>query len=259
MLQRLLMQWVVIVLVLGSGSAKAVASYEDIWWDANQSGMGFFIGQQGTRLGIGWFHYGSGGEATYLLLAGDLVNGTVSGDLERSTGPQPGVGYNAGQVVRVKAGTASVTFNSRNSATFSYNYDGRTGSIPLTRMTYADAGIVGGTWPFVAISNVTGCSNPDDNGVFVDSGVLTIGSYSGGQQSTTIRFDGDQGDTCNVTTTLNREGSLITGSGTLTCGYQGSGTLTYTTWVVEDRFMNSEYSIRFAQCTIDAKFSSIRQ
>ncbi len=241
-----------------SAEAAAAWDYEDIWWDASQSGMGFFIGHQGNVVGVGWFHYGSDGKATYLLLSGNLVNGVVTSNLERSTGPQPGLSYDPNQVVRTPVGTATLTFNSATSATFSYNYDGRSGTMNLTRMSFADTTIPSGTWPFAGITVQSNCVNPQDNGTYIDSGLITVGAPAGGQQPLNIAF-GD-GTTCTMTpTTISRSGSLIAGTASMSCmGLTGTGN--FTTRLVGDQFMNSEFSFQMpGSCSMTARASAVKQ
>lgn len=217
---------------------------QDIWWNAGQSGMGFFIGHQGSRLGIGWFHYGSDGKASYLLLSGDLVNGTVQGNLERSTGPQPGSGYDAGQVVREIVGTASLTFHSQNSATFSYNYDGRSGSMDISRMTFSTNGYAAGTWRAANSGVSSGCTVAEDNGEWEDAATLTIGALSGNQQTITMTRPGTDGD-CTMTLTPTRTGSLITANGSIACPELPTpGTITTTTRPIGDNYMLMEYTVQ---------------
>lgn len=247
-----------IVMACLSGGAGAAWDYEDIWWDANQSGMGFFVGHQGNRVGVGWFHYADDGKATYLIFSGDLVNGTAQGNLERSTGPVPSPSYDPNQVVRTNVGNATLTFNSADSATFSYSYDGRAGTMNLTRMTFSDTTVSSGIWPFVGITVETNCSEPGSV-TYLDNGLITVSAPgTGGQQTLTIAFEDD--DTCTVTpTSIYRAGSLLFGNASVACGY-GSGTGSFTTRLVGDRFMNSEYSLQMSGgCTLETKMSAIKQ
>jgi hypothetical protein len=258
MKHKLLSAAVATMMACLSGSALAAWDYEDIWWDASKSGMGFFIGHQGNTVGVGWFHYGSDGKATYLLFSGNVVNGVVNSNLERSTGPLPGAGFDPNQVVRTSVGTATLTFNSANSATFNYNYDGRTGTMNLTRMTFSDATIPSGSWPFVGITTQTNCPNPQDAGVYLDTGMITVGAPAGGLQTLTIAFS--DGVTCTLNpTVMSRSGSLIAGTANMTCmGISGTGT--FTTRLVGDQFINTEFAFQIpGGCATTAKASAVKQ
>ena len=221
-----------------SSGTYAAADYQDIWWDANQSGMGFFIGHQENRLGIGWFHYGSDGKAAYLLLSGDLVNGVVEGSLERSTGPQPGSDYNAGLVQRQYVGTATLTFHSDNSATLNYNYDGRNGMMALTRMTFAGASF-SGNWAISETGANSGCTNSAMNVAWTNHGTMSFASSGNLQTSTYARADGS---ICTSTFSASRSGSLVTGSGTTSCSDGGQGSNNFSSRTIGTNYFINEYT-----------------
>jgi hypothetical protein len=230
-----------IALSLMLAAASPVVSavdYQDIWWDPNQSGMGYFVGQQDDQLGIGWFHYGSDGKAAYLLLSGKLSNGVVDGQLERSSGPAPGSGYNAAQVVREKVGTATLRFNDANSATLSYSYDNRSGTMNLSRMTF-NSPWLSGSWQVQVEDVSSACSNPSDNGLYQATATQTFGAVSGTQQPITI--DSGGGNVCTFTVTPTRVGSLITGTGNFSCASGGRGIFTETTRIVDGQYLITEF------------------
>ncbi|MDR2031876.1 MAG: hypothetical protein LBP86_06435 [Azoarcus sp.] len=125
------------------------ADYTDWWWDPAQNGMGFNIDQQGNTVAVAWYHFDSNRKSTYLVLAGELKNGQVSGALDRVTGPEPGPGYSANAVQHSSPGNATITFHGDNRATFAYNYDGKSGSIDLERFIFAvpeTRGVYHGWW-----------------------------------------------------------------------------------------------------------------
>lgn len=127
-------------LLMGNSHA---ADYQDFWWNPAMSGMGWNIGQQNNTVVMAWYHYGVDGKSTFLVMAGNLNGNKVEGTLNRTSGQPPQANYNPANVIQVAVGTASLEFTSSNSAVFTYNYDGRSGSINLERFTFSISNLTG--------------------------------------------------------------------------------------------------------------------
>ncbi len=127
-----------LAILLGAGSANA-ADYQGWWWSAATDGMGLNVVQQGDTMGVAWYHFDENRSPSYVLLAGKLVDGVLSGELQAASGPPPGPGYNPADVMRNAIGTATLTFkpsepgSDQTTATFEYTLNGRNGSFELAR------------------------------------------------------------------------------------------------------------------------------
>jgi hypothetical protein len=119
-------------------SATAVtANYEDWWWNDQQSGHGLNIGQQNDVLFVAWFTYDETGAGMWLTMSGTLVGTRLVGDWVRTTGPALGTAFDPTKVVRTVVGTGTLTFGSLHTATLDWTVNGKSGSVQLTRMSWA--------------------------------------------------------------------------------------------------------------------------
>ena len=138
MKQKILSALCAVSMTVGmSGSVMAVqGNYDDWWWNPAMSGMGLSVGQKDDTLVVAWYHFDADQQPIYLMLSGRLEGNVLSGPLFRTKGPQPGLGYDPRKVQRIPAGTASIEFQGTNQAILNYNYEGRSGQIPLQRYVY---------------------------------------------------------------------------------------------------------------------------
>ncbi|GHT93237.1 hypothetical protein FACS1894116_04830 [Betaproteobacteria bacterium] len=114
------------------------ANYSGVWWNPTLSGMGFNFLHEGNTVAVTWYHYDDNSNSTFLNLSGNLNGTTLSGKLYRSHGTPPGPLYNASAITTTEVGSATLTFNSDNQATFAYNYDGKQGSFSVERFGFGD-------------------------------------------------------------------------------------------------------------------------
>ena len=108
----------------------------DLWWGGpSQNGWGITVRQQGDTLFSVWFTYDANGNRMwYVMPGGSWTSGdTYEGNLYRTGGP-PWLGktYEQSKLQVFNSGTYKFQFNS-GGATFTYNADGFSGSIPLVR------------------------------------------------------------------------------------------------------------------------------
>ncbi|MCB1909634.1 MAG: hypothetical protein KDH15_19915 [Rhodocyclaceae bacterium] len=212
----------VLLMALVTGSGWASSNYQDWWWDPAQSGMGWNVAHQGDVLAIAWFHYDATGKASFLTLAGTLDGETLTGNLIRSSGPLPGPGFDPAAVANVPVGTATLEFTSSNSAVFTYSYDGLSGTVNLQRFGFAEDDF-SGTMAYSATGTLTGCADPDDDGAYRESGLITA-SHSRDVLTLTLTIDGDNA-TCTYTAALSAEGSLHQAEGSFSCNDGENGTI----------------------------------
>ncbi len=111
----------------------------DLWWAGiAQNGWGIALLQQFSSLFGLWFTYDAAGKPTWFVMpAGDWIQkGDYRGKLYRVVGPPwLGVPYDVSRHQTIEAGTFRFSF-SGDGATFDYSVDGRTGSIPLSRIPF---------------------------------------------------------------------------------------------------------------------------
>jgi hypothetical protein len=105
----------------------AATNYQDLWWAANgaESGWGINFAHQGDTLFATWYTYDVDGTPMWLsALLPRSAGTTYTGSLLRTSGPR----FDAYKAADVKpaqnVGTATVTFASGASATFSYTVNG---------------------------------------------------------------------------------------------------------------------------------------
>jgi len=126
-------------LAFGPVDAPLDQSFADLWWAGTaQNGWGIALLQQYSSLFALWFTYGADGKATWFVMpAGAWTNrGQYDGKLYRAQGPAwLGVPYDASRHHATEAGTFRLRFGA-DTATFDYTVDGRSGSIPLSRIPF---------------------------------------------------------------------------------------------------------------------------
>ena len=123
----------------------AATNYQDMWWAApagSESGWGINFAQQGDTIFATWFTFGFDGKPLWLVLGAPKVGPNVyAGDVYTGTGPPfNALPWNPAQVVKNKAGTATLTFSDGNHATFAYAVNGVSQTKPLTREIFGPPG-----------------------------------------------------------------------------------------------------------------------
>lgn len=136
-----------LAIAMGSAAIQAaatIANYSDWWWNEQQSGHGLNIGQQGNVLFVSWFTYDETGAGMWLTMTAPLNGSTASGDWIRSTGPALGTTFDPSRVARNSVGSGTLTFSSLHNASLVWTVSGRTGTVALSRLTWASALPAGG-------------------------------------------------------------------------------------------------------------------
>ena len=111
----------------------------DLWWGGiTQNGWGMALMQQYSALFGLWFTYDASGKATWFAMpAGTwIVKNDYQGKIYRAAGPPwLGVPYDASRHRLTEAGTFRYRF-SGDAATFDFTVDGKSGTVPLTRLPF---------------------------------------------------------------------------------------------------------------------------
>lgn len=114
------------------------SNYQDLWWNANESGWGINFAHQGDIIFATLFTYGADGRNLWFVMSrGDLVPGTFTyrGTLYRTSGPP----FDANPwrpIDIVPVGTMDVSFTSGKAARLEYTVDGVTVTKSITRMVF---------------------------------------------------------------------------------------------------------------------------
>jgi len=125
-----------------SGSRKSMRNYQDLWYNASESGWGINITHQGDIIFATWFTYGTGGKGLWIVGSNmsKTDNGVYSGVLQTTTGPNPfsnTVPFDPLKVTRTTVGDATFTFSDANNGTFRYTVNGITQTKNITRLVFA--------------------------------------------------------------------------------------------------------------------------
>ena len=124
----------------GPTSPPTDVPYGDLWWaGVAQNGWGIALHQQFASLFGLWFTYDANGKATWFVMpSGEwAARGDYRGKIYRVVGPPwLGVPYDASRHRTIEAGTFRFNASGDNAATFEYSVDGRSGSIPLSRIPF---------------------------------------------------------------------------------------------------------------------------
>ena len=126
-------------LPFGPFAAPTFKPFGDLYWAGSaQNGWGIALLQQYNSLFAIWFTYDENGKPTWLVMPGGAwaQGDDFSGRIYRASGaPWLGVPYDALRHRLTEVGSFRFLF-AGDGATFTYSIDGKTGSIPLTRIPF---------------------------------------------------------------------------------------------------------------------------
>jgi hypothetical protein len=124
-----------------AGSRTALANYQDLWWNANESGWGVNVTHQDNTLFATLFTYDATGKGLWLVMSGGArqADGSYLGDLYRTTGSafnaQPFIPLTAANLTKV--GTMQFRFADGEHGTVSYSVNGITVDKVITRQVFS--------------------------------------------------------------------------------------------------------------------------
>jgi hypothetical protein len=122
-------------------SLATSTNYQDLWWNASESGWGINITHQDNTLFATLFTYDAAGRDLWLVMsAGNRQgDGSYLGDLYRTTGSPfdsiPFVPLGTSDVTL--AGTMRLRFTDGNNGTLTYTYDGASVTKAITRQVFS--------------------------------------------------------------------------------------------------------------------------
>jgi hypothetical protein len=124
-----------------SGSRASSRNYQDLWWNAAESGWGINIAHQDDTLFATLFSYDAAGRDLWLVMSAGLrqSDGSYAGDLYRTAGPA----FNAvpftpiGASDLTKVGTMRLRFPDGERGELTYTVNGATVNKNITRQVFA--------------------------------------------------------------------------------------------------------------------------
>jgi Astacin (Peptidase family M12A) len=127
--------------VSASGSVDVTASAEVVpqtgwWWNAAESGRGFFIEKRGANLFMAGYYYEADGRATWFTAAGAMSGSTFSGDMTVFRGGQSLTGAYRAPNPGTSPGRVTLSFGTASSATLTWPG----GVTALTRFAFGSGG-----------------------------------------------------------------------------------------------------------------------
>ncbi len=122
-------------------------NYQDLWWadpPGSEAGWGMNLTQEGSIIVVTWFTYDATGAPLWLIATTTATSfNEFTGILFRTSGPPfNSVPFNPASVVATPAGDVKLTFQTGNSATFSYTVNGIPQSKTITREVLRGPGMV---------------------------------------------------------------------------------------------------------------------
>jgi hypothetical protein len=127
-----------------SGSRASSTNYQDLWWNASESGWGLNIAHQGDILFATLFTYDASGRGLWLVMSAGLkqADGSYLGELYRTSGPAfnavPFTPIGASDLTAV--GTMRLRFSDGERGELTYTYDGATVTKQITRQVFSTPG-----------------------------------------------------------------------------------------------------------------------
>ena len=125
-----------------SADRSSLTNYQDLWWNAAESGWGVNVAHQDNTLFATLFTYNAAGQGLWLVMPAGArqPDGSYSGDLYQTTGPafnaQPFTPIGSQNLRRV--GTMQFRFASGIAGTLTYSVDGVTVVKAITRQVFSN-------------------------------------------------------------------------------------------------------------------------
>jgi hypothetical protein len=233
--------------------------YTDLWWNPNENGWGINLIQQSGTIFATLFVYGTDNSPRWYV-ASQLEGSPNSfgGTLYQTTGPAFSATW-TGTATATPVGSMTVTFSGPNSGTLSYSVAGFPSvTKSIQRQTWR-ANNLGGNYIGGMTATASNCSNPDDNGFALITGLLTV-QHSGGNPSMRVDFQNAAGTTatCTFTGGYTAQGRLGAISGTYSCTLGSTGTFTMTEVDVSRNGFNATFSGQDQFCRYNGYFGGVR-
>ena len=205
-------------------------NYQDLWWNSDESGWGINISHQGDVMFATWFIYGPNSQPTWIFLSNAKRSGTLGntfiGEIAQAMSGSP---FSAVPFVPStsanfrQVGSAKFVFSDARTGSLEYAIDGVTVIKQITRQSISVFNLTG-TYFGGLKRDGNGCINAALNGSLLNQATYSV-NHSTATGSLTITEIG--GTQCNFSGNTQVFGSIVEGSGNLTCSAENiTGTWT---------------------------------
>ena len=205
-------------------------NYQDLWWNPDESGWGINISQQGDVMFATWFIYGPNSQPTWIFLSNAKRSGalgnTFIGEIAQAISGSPfsAVPFVPSTFANFRqVGSAKFVFSDARTGSLEYAIDGVTVIKQITRQSISVFNLTG-TYFGGLKRDGSGCINAALNGSLLNQATFSV-SHNIATGSLTITEIG--GTQCNFSGNTQVFGSIVEGSGNLTCSAENiTGTWT---------------------------------
>jgi hypothetical protein len=124
-----------------TASRATATNYQDLWWNAAESGWGINLTHQDNTLFATLFTYDASGKGLWLVMSGGQrqPDGSYAGDLFQTRGPpfnaRPFTPIGSGDVTNI--GRMSLRFSDGINGTLNYTYNGAPVAKQITRQVFS--------------------------------------------------------------------------------------------------------------------------
>lgn len=230
MIMRRLLALLALTALVGMTPARAV-SYQDLWWNAAESGWGINILHQGDTLVATWFIYDTDGKPLWLLgTASKTATGVYAGEVYKYTGPYYGAAtFDTTGVTESAVGNAEFRFTDIGVGSVRYTVNGTTITKYITRQTYAWPKIEGDYFS-AAMRSWSGCSDVTLNGVYYQNRIYRLTRAENSLKISYGALDGSNNyvEQCSAAGSMTVSGSSVNMSAPFTCTTGAIGTVSLT-------------------------------
>ncbi len=244
--------------------------FSDLWWNEQEDGWGVNVIQQGEILFLTFFIYGVDNAARWVVAPAMMpvdpqpAGATrFTGDVYQTAGPWFGGPFNPGAVTRAIVGTATITFDSPDTATLSYTVGGTPVVKSIRRQAFR-ATPVSGTYVGGMFVVASGCNPSSYNGTTNMLGFMTA-TQSGTQLSFRVEFqlDSARNGSCTFTGNVATKGRLATVTqGSFSCtpttDLPNVGTFTLTALDAQRNGFHAAFTGSDPFCTYNGRFGGTR-
>jgi hypothetical protein len=235
-------------------SAQAT-SYQDIWWNANESGWGLNITQQGDIIFATWYVQGTDGAPTWFTaVARKSGNEVFNGAVSTARGPWYGAAWNPSAVSVATLGSATFTFTDKKTLNLQYTANSGVVTKTLTRFTYGAQRLAGDFYGS-ELGQPSNCSNNDR---YYTTSLFRV-STAGNTMTIVQETQGSVGVTsCTLTGAFQQYGTNVEASGNYTCSTGASGTWRATDGLFGDEAFSLRVTAQNGTCRVDATYTGAR-
>ena len=243
-------------------------NYQDLWYNAAESGWGIQIVQQEEVIFATWFIYDTAGKPIWVASNGvakvaGTANPTYRGNIARATGTYFGAPTWT-TFLPVEAGPAgstsvTFTFTDAKTGTLVYTIDGVTVTKQITRQPLKQIDLNGFYYGGLS-RNASGCTTGALNGSSAGNSTIQLTHTP---TTGAITINETSGSLCRFTGTLQQFGSIFEGSGNYQCAGDAllNGTWTGREGTGGESTFSVKLSLRPANetCTVSANLGGIKQ